>query len=326
MRIESFSDYRNNKNVDSVSRTLKINKFKMAAIEQRLTAALEQIAAISARNQHNRQPHKEIQYIPEFSGEHQKLTHFISMVDTHLETTAEDQRALIWRTIYNVKITGRAKELLLNNTVTSWETARILLTQHFRPQFNVKDITRKINNLKVGSISELNVRIEQLIGDINALVLYETDRDNLKNMLYNSLTLKIKDLVTGSLSRELRNVYDIHRVKEILYTYIGFDENLENKYHSNPHKSNPLKQKPNPPHHYPSDNSGKHKNFNQRQDQFRNYGNQNNSNRIRNNYSHTFNPSGQFRNAAQNPQPMEIDQINEVEETNNNIEQQFFLN
>lgn len=288
----------------------------MATIEERLTAALEQIASISAQRE---SPLKEIQYIPEFSGETHKLSQFISIVETHLKTKTAEQRTTAWLTIYNVKIAGRAKELLLNNTVTSWEQARTLLTQHFRPHMNVKDITRKINSLKVGTIIELNIKIEQLIGDVNSLVLYEAERENLRNILYSSIVLKIKDLVTGSLSRELRNVYDLHRIKEILYTYVGSDENLDHKNYNNMNRNNPPKPKPVPNH--SQNHSNGNNNFNNRPDQFRENGQ--NSGRSRNN---PFNPSGQFRNAVQNPQPMEIDNIHETEETNNNIEQDFFLN
>lgn len=314
----------------------------MATIEERLTAALEQIAVLTARN-NTQQPHQEIAYIPEFNGDPNKLTHFISIVDTHLGNTDQNRKAIIWSAINNLKISGRAKELILNNDVTSWDAAKLLFAQHFRPLLNLKDITRKINLFKVGSIAELCSRLEQIIGEINKFVLYETNKESARQLLYNTLILKIKDLVTGSLARELKNVYDLNIMKQILYTYVGFDENLDRSFHQ-PKPHNPNKPKPTPTqnpsyqpdnsdrirnysqnHPHQTNNLGRYRTFNSGSDRFRSR--ENNYGRFRSpNRNNNFNPSGQLRNSAQNPQPMEVDQIQQVEETNNNIEEQVFLN
>lgn len=290
----------------------------MEPIEQRLAAALENIASIMNDRQVTH-PNKEIAYIPEFSGDPRTLTHFISIVDTHLANVPENRKGLIWNTIHNIKIIGKAKELLLNNTANSWPAAKVLLTHHFRPLSNLKDITRKINGIKVGSIAELHIKIENTIADINSFSLYEPDRDNVKIMLYHTLIIKIKDLVTGSLARELRHINDLNEIKRILYTYVGFDENLDTR------NSHPKPQFPQKPRQNPSqnnlNNSERYRNFRSGSDRARH-----NHNPFHN-PNQTFNPSGQFRNASQNPQPMDIDNIQKVDETNNNLEKEvFFLN
>lgn len=290
----------------------------MAEINERLAAALENIASLVSARQVTH-PHKEIAYIPEFSGNARDLTQFISIVDTHLNNTENARKELIWNSIYNIKITGKAKELLLNNTITSWDSAKALLTYHFRPLSSLKDITKQINGIKVNSIAELHIKIENIVASINNFSLYEANRDNVKQMLYHTLIIKIKDLVTGSLARELRLVNDLTEIKRILYTYVGFDENLDSK-NSYPKPQFPQKSKPIPPQNY-SNNSERFKQFRSGSDRVNPF----NPNRFQN-PNRVFNPSGQFRNASQNPQPMDIDNIQKVDETNNNIEKEVFLN
>lgn len=302
----------------------------MATIEERLTAVLEQVVALQ-NDTRSIPPHKEILYIPEFCGDPHKLTQFLSIVETHLKGTAEDRKPIIWTAITNLKITGKAKELMINNGVTTWEAAKHLLTQHFRPIIDIKDIIRKINGIKVSSVLELCQKLEDIISQINTYSLYEINRDEIKNMLYQTVMAKIKDLVKGSLARELRTVFDIHQTKEILFSYVGFDENLEIRHHPNHPKNNhPFKPKPNPPPN-PStpferqQNPQIEKNRRFGSDRFRQHSSHSDSSRPQNNHNHPFNPSGQFRNSPQNPQPMEVDNIH-TEETNNNIEEQVFLN
>lgn len=303
---------------------------KMPTVEERLTAVLEEVVALQTVAR-TTPPHKEIAYIPEFCGDPKSLTQFLSIVDTHMDQTEENRKQLIWNNIRNLKITGKAKELILNNTVTSWDTAKQLLTQHFRPIINLKDISRKISTLKVSTILDLHNRIENIISEINAYSVYESERVNLKNMLHQTLLVKIKELVTGSLARELKSVFDIHQTKEILFTYIGFDDNLENRHHSNPPKANPFKSRPNPPFHsnssdrYQNQRFSGDRNQHSSSDRFRQHPPHFDRSRPPHNHNRTFNPSGQFRNATQNPQPMEVDNIHQ-EESNNNIEEQVFLN
>lgn len=307
------------------------NVIKMANIEERLTAVLEEVVALQTASR-QMPPHKEIAYIPEFCGEPQKLTQFLSIVETHMEATAAERKPLIWTNIRNLRIGGKAKELILNNNVTTWEATKQLFTQHFRPIINLKEIIRRINGLKVSSILELCHRLENLVSEINSYAVYEADRNSVKNMLYQTLLVKIKELATGSLARDLKSIFDIHQTKEILFTYIGFDDNLEHRNYQHHPKPNPPKPKTNPP--FQSGNSldrqPNHRFGNDRpQRSYSDRFNQNSSYQDRskppNNYSRTFNPSGQFRNAVQNPQPMDVDNIHK-EESNNNIEDQVFLN
>lgn len=276
----------------------------MPNLDERLTTVVEQLVKLQTENR-NQSISKEISYITEYGGEPHRLTHFLSIVETHLAKTDEGRRTEIWQNIYNIKVVGRAKELLLNNSVTTWDEAKNLLTQHFRPLFNAKDITRKINNMKVSSIMELCIKIEQILGDIYSFSLYEINSPEVRKLLESTLIVKIKDTICGSLARDLRSEHDIHNIKKILYTYVGFDENIEKSY-SNPKPRNPIHQS-----RERFDNNGSNR-FKQPPEK---------SDRYRNNRQ-VFNPSGQFRNALQNPQPMEIDTI-EKTESNNNIDQVF---
>lgn len=306
----------------------KIAKFwpkiiKMASIEERLTTVLEAVVALQNTTRQI-PPQKEVSYIPEFTGDPKQLTQFLSIVDTHLGETPANRKPSVWTSIRNLKISGKAKELLLNNTVTTWEEAKQLFTQHFRPTINLKDVIRKINGLKVSSILELHNKVEFLIGEINSYSVYETNRNDVKNMLYQTLIVKIKELATGNLARELKSVFDLHQTKEILFTYIGFDDNIENRYNPHNPKPNIPKHKPNPSV-QPFNSSDQQRNPHHNSERFRQHPSHFERFRNTSNQNRPFNPSGQFRNATQNPQPMEIDNIHQ-EETNNNIEEQVFLN
>lgn len=297
----------------------KLTKFwpkivKMATVEERLTSVVEQLVLLQTQNQANALI-RDISYIPEYGGEPNRLTHFLSVVDTHLKNVSQEKHDDTFKAIYNVKIVGRAKELLLNNAVTTWDQAKLLLTQHFRPLYNNKDIARKIYSIKVSTIAELCIQIENILSDINSFTMFEPNRNSLRSVLEATLVTKIKDIVCGNLARDLRAECDIHCIKNILYTYVGFDENLEKSLNKNPNFHPHPKPKPQ----------------NQNPPNFRETHNQNGSNRFRNpfqqsdrfrNNRQTFNPSGQFRNAPQNPQPMDVDLL-ETQEANNNIDQVF---
>lgn len=311
----------------------------------RLVQAME---ALAARNQQPIQAQsrtvqilKEISYIREFEGDNATLTQFINVVGNHISAVKEAERPELWQAIYNVKITGRAKELLLHNRPTTWEQARDLLKQHFRPSINYKDIARRITYLKVSSIADLNVKIEELIQNVNAFATYENNQREAKDTFYILIVNRIKQLAIGNLSRDIKDIYDIHKIKEVLYTYIGYDEgnidrdfrtsrqysNVNTSQHTqtnyNYRRQNPQLNRPG------SAQIGRQNNDRIRQSgQYRhNNNNYNNNNRNNQNVGYqTFNPSGQIRNSVQYPTPMSIGQISNQNEEVHNIEPEFFMN
>lgn len=148
-----------------------------AALVQRLTVALEALAASRPIECRAVALIKEINHIKEYDGSRNTLTQFINVVTNQLDDVDEQKKKDLWQLIYNTKIVGRAKELLLHNNPETWEQARNLLKQHFRPIINHKDITRRIVTLKVSSIFDLNCKVENLIQEINSFSTYE---DNIK--------------------------------------------------------------------------------------------------------------------------------------------------
>lgn len=318
-----------------------------ADLLQRLTTALESLT-INHRTTESRAVAlmKEIAYIKEFDGSRNHLTQFINVVSNHLEGVSGQARKDLWQLIYNSKIVGRAKELLLHNNPESWEQARDLLKQHFRPVINYKEITRKITSLRVSSIFDLNNKIEGIIQDINSFSTYETNPCQTKDSLYSLLTCQIKQIVSGNLSRDIRNEFNIHKIKGILYSYVGYDyPNIDKDFLIGYRKEKPKyntfpKQINSPPiekFFSPNNIKPNHFNNNQRANshQSRNYNNSHFNNRPNSGQNRlpNFNPSGQIRNAYQRPEAMDIDhlthrdppQITQNEEVHN-IDPEFFLN
>lgn len=335
--------------------------------QETLNSLVEAIQALAVR------PHeqsrtvrilKEIAYIPEFGGQSEKLTQFINVVENHISATRIEERPEIWQAIYNTKVTGRAKELLIHNISTTWEAAKNLLKQHFRPTISYKEIANKITYLKVSSILDLNNKIEFLIQDINTFATYENNPREVKSNLYVLISNKVKQLAIGNLSRDIRDIYDIHKIKEILYSFVGYDEgNIQtdfktnrqfdqrNNYSRTQNRSNDYRNTSRQNNSQLNSNSSgqlntsgqnRHSNpFRQQTnsyqpnsyspEQFRNTSGQyRNGNLSRqNNTQPVFNPSGQIRNAVQNPTPMSVnqtqnEQIAMREEEIHNVDQ-FFL-
>lgn len=315
-----------------------------AALAARLTAAIEALAAAS-RPQQSRATTllKEISYIKEFDGNRSHLTQFLNVVSNHLDAIEEDaQKQELWQLIFNCKVTGKAKELLLNNPHENWQQAKELLKQHFRPSANYKDIARKISGLRVSSIFDLNCKIENIIQDINTFATYETNCRETKESFYILLVNQIKQIVTGNLSREIKDLFDIHKIKEILYSYVGYDHhNLDKDFLTNDRRQNPhpkhrinVQQNTftnnNPQNNYPNNRNRPNSNqFRQNTHSPQQQNFRSNSGQFR---QPIFNPSGQIRNAFQRPEPMEIGQVvhgeseePEITEEVHNIEPAFFL-
>lgn len=339
-------------------------------LTERLTAALEALAIANNSQKPSRASIilREIAYIKEFDGDKNQLTQFIDTVGTHLsDITDVNTKREIWTGIYNNKITGRAKELLLNNNPTGWEEAKNLLKQYFRPACSYKEISRKISCIKVSSIYDLNFKIESLVKEINSFSTYEKDQKETKNTFYTLLINRIKQIVAGNLSREIKDMHDLHQIKEILYSYVGYDnQNLDREFTIQDRRNVPNTRQ---------DSNFSPRNFNNVQNNYRynnrqhsfvrpdsgnyrqNYTQQNSfrpqnqtSGQYRQNFAQNnfrtgqnqssgqfrqpvFNISGQFRNATQQLEPMEVGQIShlgQAEETQyeevHNIEPKFFLN
>lgn len=324
-----------------------------AALVNRLTTALEALTNISRPVESRAvQLLKEINHIKEYDGNRSNLTQFINVVSNQLDVVDEQRKKDLWQLIYNTKIVGRAKELLLHNNPETWEQARELLKQHFRPIINHKDVTRRIVSLRVSSVFDLNCKIESIIQEINSFATYENNIVQTKESLYSLLVCQIKQIVSGNLSREIKDEFNLHKIKEILYSYVGYDHpNLDKKFltfdkrqafNSKPRHNAQTKHPHNAPnnhhqkanHDFPYNNNRPNNYQRPNSDQLRQYRYppQNNRPNSGQNRQPFFNPSGQIRNAHQQPEPMDVGQIahqNSLEETRNeevhNIDPEFFL-
>ena len=260
-----------------------------AALVERLTIALEALATRNPAQSRAVGIMKEIAYIKEYNGDQEELTQFLTVVQIHLDSVDNNTRQELWQAIFNTKIQGPAKELLINNQPEGWEEAKLLLKQHFRPTVSYKDISRRISNLKVSSISDLNQQVEKLIKEVNTFATYEIKSVETKNCFYTVLVDKIKQIVAGNLSRDIRDKFILHEIKEILYSYIGFDYNnldrkfvVDDRHPTQKHKNN-----------------NRHDTSNPTQNNKSNNPNPNNQTRNTNNYKDN---SGQYRQRSSDTQ------------------------
>ena len=183
---------------------------------------------------------REIQYLPEFEGDSKTLTHFIVMVENHLANTGGDQQTT-WTIIQQTKVKGRAMDLLMVNGVTTWDQAKELFRQHYRPIISSTDLTREILNMKVSSIYDLVNKLEYLLSKINTYVIFSDNQEPEKLLLHNIIINKLRDITVGNLARELRDKYGMQDIKKILFSYIGYDhgnlKTIENKDSPNQYQS-----------------------------------------------------------------------------------------
>lgn len=264
---------------------------------------------------------REIQYLPENDGDSKSLMHFIVMVETHLQNTAGDHRAT-WNIIQQVKVKGRAMDLLIISGVATWEQAKELFKQHYRPIINSADLTKEISTMKVSSIYDLTDKLEYILSRVNTYVVFCENQEQEKLLYYNIIINKIREVTIGNLAREIRNLYDIHEIKTILYSYIGYDNGNIKINETNRTTSNQNNQYRNPRYNssnnrerrqsYSSNPSGQRYSGNFRQNDIRHQ-----------NYNTGQRPSGNSQNHSTHnrhnrPEPMDTNSI----QTNQGVIQQ----
>ncbi|XP_051860888.1 uncharacterized protein LOC127565609 [Drosophila albomicans] len=117
-----------------------------------------QLPNANSRTRARNQIEKETRYLPTFTGQDGTLHGFIASVDQIMQEYADDADQ-VFSVIFNTKIQGQARTVLTINTPTTWEECKEKLRHHYRPRMDQMGLTRKINNLRVTSIKDLDIKL-----------------------------------------------------------------------------------------------------------------------------------------------------------------------
>ena len=324
---------------------------KTQQLEQ-LTAAVQQIQTRQATDQHREKILREIRCMSTFTGQGEVcINSFICNVEYYLSSVMDENlKKCMVRAIYYEKIQGEATNVIINLPhPDDWQSIKVSLKLRYGPDMEPTEIYRKISSLKVNTVSELVVEIQNLKFKSDELIAYYTennfiDLSNVDSILLNTIIEMTQGIVLDKIyeERDLMKVIGILRKRK----FEDSDIRPEFRKHVNKFRSDTNNHVNRPSNNIQAssykNNNRQLNNTNYRQNYNPNYNNNRpfNNNRYNNN-------SGQFRHNQQSGnfrgnsgqycqeqnyhkqrrvEPMKIDNIEmkpEICETNN---VEFFIN
>lgn len=162
---------------------------------------------------------KNISHLPIFTGTGSNtINSFFSSVEYMLSTlTNEETMKEAVRTVFYRVIQGEAKDVVINIQEThNWNKIKEALKRRYRPDTEPHEIYRKISNLKVNSVSELAVELQNIKYKADELNVYyqgdhSIDLTNIDRLLVNIT----KEMTQGTL---LDRIYDKRNLDTIIET------------------------------------------------------------------------------------------------------------
>lgn len=158
-----------------------------------------------------------VKHMPTFTG-HGDITinSFIRNVDYYLAeiNNVEARRAFILA-IYHERIQGEAKSTVINvPQPDNWDLIKATLKLRYKPDIEPFQLYRRISSLKVNSVSELAIEIQQLKYKADELIIYH-EGDNFINLsnISGILVNTIKEMTQGTL---LERIYEENVLENIL--------------------------------------------------------------------------------------------------------------
>ncbi|CAD7087985.1 unnamed protein product [Hermetia illucens] len=190
---------------------------------EQCVAILTQILARQADNENQGVTiQKRIRNIVPFRGEPGTLVSFIGTIDGVVSEFGSRENE-VYNIVYNEKITGAAKDFLAADFPVSWELCKQRLRSHFRPAKEWAVISKEITNIKVFTISQLVNKIQGIVNNVTECAAFSAESVEMANCLNSMLVVRIKELVAGSLAREISDLYSLESIRAVLYKYIGYD-------------------------------------------------------------------------------------------------------
>ncbi|CAD7081760.1 unnamed protein product [Hermetia illucens] len=190
---------------------------------EQCVAILTQILARQADNENQGVTiQKRIHNIVPFRGEPGTLVSFTGTIDGVVSEFGGRENE-VYNIVYNEKITGAAKDFLAADFPVSWELCKQRLRSHFRPAKEWAVISKEIANIKVFTLSQLVDKIQGIVNNVTECAAFSAESVEMANCLNSMLVVRIKELVAGSLAREISDLYSLESIRAVLYKYIGYD-------------------------------------------------------------------------------------------------------
>lgn len=219
---------------------------------QQVTAAFNQLQLKEASSEQKERICREVRFMSTFTGTGDiTINAFISSVEYYLSTTSnEELKKCITRTIFYEKIQGEAKNTVINiPNPDNWAAIKLILKTRYRPDTEPSEIYKRINNLRVNSVSELAIEIQSIKYKCNELIIYYTsdsvvDLSNVDSLL----VYTIKEMTQGVLLEKIYEEKDLGKIVEIMRSRRFEDSCVREEYKRFRHiqsknQSNPRIQK-----------------------------------------------------------------------------------
>lgn len=162
---------------------------------------------------------KTVNHLPTFTGTGEvTVNSFFSSTEYLLSTIPDENlKKEVIRTIFYKVIQGQAKDVVINlPTPDNWQLIKETLKLRYRPSIEPHHLYKLIANLRVQSVSELIVEIQNIKYKADELIIYYKDDhyidlSNIDSLLVNT----IKEMTQGVLLDKIyeeRNINDILRI------------------------------------------------------------------------------------------------------------------
>lgn len=330
---------------------------KTQQIEQ-LAAAVQAMQAKEATLQYREKILKEVRYMSTFTGQGDvTINSFISNVEYYINGVTDPAlRQLMVRTIFYEKIQGEAKNIVINlPRPDDWESIKGTLKLRYKPDTEPTEIYRRITNLKINTVSELSIELQNIKYKTDELIVYQgsnacIDLSNVESILVNTAKEMCQGVLLDKIyeERDLGKIITIMQsrrfedscireefrktknnfVKDVKKLY-NFNKN-KNHHEDNGHLNDKFRNNHSYNKHFDSNFSDRQRqnyngNFsNNNSGQFRKYFPNNNSGQFRRPNPNSGNykeNSGQYRHQQNFPrpssaEPMEVDNIQKVNKEN----------
>lgn len=168
---------------------------------------------------HIEQINKNVAHIPIFTGMGDiTINSFLSNVEYLLGTIANDElKKEATKAIYYRSIQGEAKNIVINiPQPDNWEMIKRALKLRYRPDTEPHQIYKRIYNLRVNTVSELSIEIQNIKYKSDEIIAYYRDDHCIDLSNINSLLVNtVKEMTQGILldkiydERNLGNIIDI---------------------------------------------------------------------------------------------------------------------
>lgn len=160
---------------------------------------------------------KMVNHLPTFTGTGEvTINSFFSSIEYLLSTISDENlKKEVVRIIFYKIIQGQAKDIIINiPTPDNWNVIKETLKLRYRPNVEPHHLYKIIANLKVYSVSELIIELQNIKYKADELIIYYQDDhyidlSNIDSLLVNT----VKEMTQGVL---LDKIYEVDNINDIL--------------------------------------------------------------------------------------------------------------